>query len=724
MRKMKDITPTEQVISDYGKLFISAMEQCSVSMVVTDKRGVITYANQKFLKETGYSMEELLDKTPSILKTEFTPPEVYTDLWSTILKGREWKGEFVNKRKDGGLFWERATISPIRDEAGVISGFLGVKEDITEVKSISSRLDFTKINLQRANRALRARHAVNHELIDAISESLFLDRMCQIMVDIGGYKLAWIGARMNDEEKRVLPVAQAGFEEDYLTNINITWADEPTGRGPTGTAIRSLSPQITRDTTTDSRFAPWKEEAIKRGFASSGAFPIMVEDVVWGALMVYSSERDAFDQEEIDLLSGLAKDAGFGIGVIRERDARRRMEEERRRIDDKMRQAQKMESMGLLASGVAHDFNNLLSSIMVNLDLARMELPKESEAVNRINDAMKASQRSAEICRHMLTYTGQSSGVFKMTDINELIREMAQLLQVSFSKKIMIELDLDPQSPQAKMDAVGVSQVVMNLITNAAEAMGEDGGKITVRSREIQNHNDVSQSYFETIDTERGPWVLIEVMDNGPGLDEETTRKMFDPFFSTKPKGRGLGLAVVLGIIRAHNGSVAVKSARGDGATISVMLPTGGASKTLGGATRIETSVYTRATTAGSGAILIIEDEEHLRTACRLALDMCGYKVHTASNGKEGLATLYENSDEIDLVILDLSMPVMDGRETLTHLKKLKKQVAVILTSGYDKSMDKQIPQSESVACFLAKPFSSEQLIGAVNRVMKGESRR
>ncbi|MDH5510816.1 MAG: PAS domain S-box protein [Nitrospinota bacterium] len=695
------------------ELFSKAMDHCSISMVMTDEKGAITYANGKFLDVTGYRLEDLMGKTPGILKSGFTPPDVYRELWKTIRKGEEWGGEFLNKRKNGNLYWERASISPIFGEAGRLKGFLGVKEDITERKEAALSLDSAQRSLQRANRALRALNAVNHELIEAGSESSFLNKICSIMVEVGGYRMAWIGAKMNNEKKTVNPVAKVGFGSDYLDVITVTWADETSGRGPTGTSIRTLSPVVNRDSSSDSGFAPWREEALKRGFASSGAFPIIVEEVSWGALMVYSSERDAFDQEEVDLLCALAMDAGLGISLIREKAGRLRMEEEQRMLEEKMRQAQKMESLGLLASGVAHDFNNLLTTIMLNLDLALLEPAMSIEARERINEAIRASRLSAVICQQMLAYAGKGSAAPKKVDANQLISDMAKLLRVSFSRKVELLMELSPHLAPAWLDVAGFQQLVMNLITNAAEALGEGGGRVTIRTREAQCAMGLRGIYYESPDMPEGPCLIVEVKDTGAGMSEETIQKIFDPFFSTKPTGRGLGLAVVLGIVRAHGGAVVVQSVVGQGSTIMVMFPMGDVYDVAA-----EGQTGKKNQSQSSGAILIVEDEEHLRSACRIALEMSGYKVFTASNGKEGLDCFFKNSAEIDLVILDLSMPVMGGRETLNRLIMHPKKVSVILTSGFDKSMDEKIPKSDAISHFLPKPYNAQQLISAVREVM------
>jgi PAS domain S-box-containing protein len=694
----------------------AAMDQSPASMVITDPSGVITWVNRKFTEVTGYSRDEAVGKAPADLKSGLTPESDYRILWEKLAAKKPWRGEFLNRHENGELYWESASIAPILDARGHTSGYLGVKEDVTAKKRAEESLDSARRALIRANRALMAVSDVNREMARANDETAFLNNICKIMVDAGGYKMAWIGLKYHDDEKRVIPAAQAGVEDDYLKNAGITWADEPSGRGPTGTAIRTMTPVINRDTANNAGFAPWREEALRRGYASSAAFPIIVDGISFGALMVYSREKDAFDQDEIFLLAGLAQDTGFGVSALREREKRRKAETERMAMEERVRQTQRMESLELLAGGVAHDFNNLLTSILVNLDLAQATLAQNPSAQERLRLATEASRRSAQLCHQMLTFAGKGSGAFSAVDMNRAISGMTRLLSAAIPKNIRLILDLSPQARPMMADGAQISQALMNLITNAAQAIGSAMGAVTIRTREVQCAMGLDGAIFEPPDLAEGPCLLIEVADNGPGMDAATAQKAFDPFFTTKPAGKGLGLAVVLGIIKSHGGAISLQSSPGRGATFRMMFPA--APSAAPTAVERETRAFAP-DQQGSGTILVIEDEEHLRNACQMVLKMAGYKVLLAENGREGMKVFFENSGEIGLVLLDLSMPVMDGGETLGLLEKSGKNVAVVLTSGYDKSMESKIPKSRIVTSFLAKPYSADQLIQTVQSALR-----
>ncbi|MDH4184041.1 MAG: GAF domain-containing protein [Nitrospinota bacterium] len=595
---------------------------------------------------------------------------------------------------------------------------MGANADSAEPCDCHGEADAISRALGRANRALQALSEVNRELIRASDESTFLCTICRTMTQIGGYKMAWIGAMVNDSSRSVIPVAYAGVTGDYLKKIKVTWADEPAGRGPTGTSIRTMRPVINHDTYSEPIFLPWRDEALRHGFASSGAFPIMVDGQCFGALMVYSTEKGAFDQKEIDLLTGLATDAGFGISIIREKAALKKAEIERQGLEEKIRQAQKMESLGLMAGGVAHDFNNLLSVIMLNLDLAR-DQPSAVASVY-IDRARQAARRSSEICRQMLIYAGQGSSVLEPVEMKRLIQDMTSLLRPSFSKKTSLRLDLCDDIWPVMADISQLRQMVMNLVVNAADSLGESGGDITIRTRETQAPLTPGDYYYYAPELAGHKALQLEVEDTGPGLDPQTAAKIFDPFFSTKAAGRGLGLAVVLGIIKGAGGAICACGAKGKGALFRILLPL----ETSGVCQEQPAAMASAKIPAEKKSVLVIEDEENLRTACQIALAMNGFNVLCAANGREGLDLLSANSKGIGLIILDLSMPVMDGAQTLAELESCGAQVGVILASGYDKSIRTRFEKSRLVVDFLAKPYNADELVRMVCGAMKDDYQR
>lgn len=309
----QDITERKSAEEQIRKLW-SAVEQSPDSIVITDNKGKIEYVNPKFTNITGYSFSEAIGKNPRILKSGQNNREVYKALWENITSGKEFRGALVNKKKSGELYWESINISPVKNPKGEITNFVAVKEDITERKKAEEKL-------YRLNRTLNALRHSSEIILHSSDESSYMQDVCKIIVNDCGHKMIWIGFAEEDENKTVLPVASAGFEEGYLQTLNITWADTERGRGPTGTAIRTGIPSICNNMLIDPRFRPWRAEAIKRGYASSVVLPLVDGKKIFGAMSIYSSEPDSFSQEEVDLLSELANDLAYGTIVIRLRSA-------------------------------------------------------------------------------------------------------------------------------------------------------------------------------------------------------------------------------------------------------------------------------------------------------------------------------------------------------------------------------------------------------------------
>jgi|GEM_PF-3809275 len=308
-----DITERKRAEDQLRKLSL-AVEHSPDSIVITDTKGTIEYVNPMFTKITGFTSEEALGKNPRIMKSGRTNPVIYKRMWSVIKSGLQWRGAFENKKKSGELFWESVNISPVLNEHGEITNFVAIKEDITE------RIKHEE-QLHKLNRTLRAIRHVGDAIIRATDEESYLHDICSIIVEDCGYSLVWIGFAMFDEARSVKPMASAGFEEGYLQTLNVSWADTEYGRGPTGTAIRTGEISFCRDLLNDPQFLPWREEAIKRGYASSIVLPIKTENKTIGSISIYARESNAFSSDETEMLTELAEDVSYGLAVIRLREA-------------------------------------------------------------------------------------------------------------------------------------------------------------------------------------------------------------------------------------------------------------------------------------------------------------------------------------------------------------------------------------------------------------------
>jgi PAS domain S-box-containing protein len=380
-------------------------------------------------------------------------------------------------------------------------------------------------------------------------------------------------------------------------------------------------------------------------------------------------------------------------------------ETERQHLEAQVRHMQKLESLGVLAGGIAHDFNNLLTGILGNAELALMEVPESSPARANLVGIERAAVRAADLCRQMLAYSGRGRFVIESLDLPGIVMEMAHMLEVSISKKVQLTYNLMGNVPPVEADATQLRQIILNLITNASESI-EGRGEITLSVGVMECDRSYLSGAFIDETLPAGTYSYLQVTDTGIGMDEETIAKVFDPFFSTKFAGRGLGLSAVLGIIRGHRGAIKVDSVPGGGSTFRILLPA-----VEGVSIRQRHKPPVSPSWRGQGLVLLVDDEEAVRSVAGDMLRQAGFTVVTASDGCKAVTVFKEHLDEIVLVLLDLTMPAMDGEETLRELHRLKRDMPVILCSGYDEQDATCRFEAQELAGFLKKPFTREELM-------------
>ncbi len=387
----------------------------------------------------------------------------------------------------------------------------------------------------------------------------------------------------------------------------------------------------------------------------------------------------------------------------------KRVEQERRELEGRVLHSQKLESLGVLAGGVAHDFNNLLTGVLGNASLALDLLPEGAAVRQLIEHIEHAGQRAADLTRQMLAYSGK--GHFEVVAVNlpELVQDMAELVKASISKKVALRLELTKTPASIEADATQLRQLVMNLIMNAAEATGAAGGSVTVRVGPIDADSALLAATRHEGDMPEGRYVLLEVADTGCGMDTETQAKMFDPFFTTKFTGRGLGLAAVQGIVRGHHGAFQVRSAPGQGTCFRVFFP---ASKQP--LLRRIAKEPTSAMPYRTGTVLVVDDEEPVRTVARRILEHGGFTVLTADGGRAALDTFREHHEQIDAVLLDLTMPDMGGEEVYAKMLEIRSRVPVVILSGYSEEHVLEHFAGIGPVEFLPKPHKAKELIAKV----------
>jgi PAS domain S-box-containing protein len=402
------------------------------------------------------------------------------------------------------------------------------------------------------------------------------------------------------------------------------------------------------------------------------------------------------------------------IGTNTDISDRKRLEEERRELENQLIFAQKMESLGVLAGGIAHDFNNILAIIIGYCSLTKMDY---EDAGKHIPEIEKAAERAAALCRQMLAYAGKALLTQNQLNTWILVDEMVTMLKTTIQKNVVITPNLGTDIPTITGDDSQIRQVVMNLIINAAEAIGDAEGEIKVSLAETEiKAKQLLKDHLGFL-IPAGRYICLEVTDNGCGMDEETRRKIFEPFYTTKFTGRGLGMSAVLGIIKAHNGALQMESQPGLGTTFKVYLPVQISSAEVEEAHRKTVS----AAWQGSGTILLAEDEEQVRLIAIALLQKLGFTVIDAANGTEALELYQQNAAEINLVITDMGMPLMNGYELFYKLKQLNPKLPIIISSGFGEGdIAVKIPREE-IAGLLNKPYTFDQLREVLRGVMEGD---
>ena len=391
-----------------------------------------------------------------------------------------------------------------------------------------------------------------------------------------------------------------------------------------------------------------------------------------------------------------------------------RAEEQRRKLDAQLQYAQKLESLGVMAGGLAHDFNNYLAAILANATIALSAIPPSAEFRGCLESIEKASRRAAELTRQMLAYTGKSHLRIERIDLSKLVEGMGSLLRSSTRKKAVLEYKLAPQLPAIEGDAAQIRQAVMALVTNGAEAVDSPAGRVTASvGTRYCDQDYLSQSYLAEKPT-AGDYVYLEVSDTGGGMDPETQERIFDPFFTTKFIGRGLGLAAVLGIVRGHNGAIIVKTFPGRGSSFTLLFPA------LPEAARDarQQSAEPSEGREEAGAVLVVDDEAEVRQVMTRLLNRGGFRVIAASTGQQAVDLFTEHQAEIACILLDLTMPGMDGEQAYGEIRRIDTGVPVLLATGHDEEQVTARFAGRGIAGVVAKPYQYRGLLDAVRGVL------
>lgn len=392
-------------------------------------------------------------------------------------------------------------------------------------------------------------------------------------------------------------------------------------------------------------------------------------------------------------------------------DAIERGERERRVLEAQMFQAQKLESLGVLAGGIAHDLNNILTPVIGYAELALQALPTDSPAAAWLKEVGVNARRAADLVQQILAFAGKGRLVLQPVDLSGLVRDMGRLLRSAVSISTGLEYDLAPSLPPVEADATQLRQVVMNLVTNASEAIASGGGTVTVRTGLDPATPQAPLCSRPTTDLPTVPSVFLEVADTGCGMTADVIEKIFEPFFTTKFTGRGLGLAAVQGIARVHGGALQVRSEPGRGSTFRLLLP-------CSTQAAVPVAPHRSESWRGVGKVLVIDDEKQVRDITAQLLERAGFAVLVAGGGQEGLKLFREHQQGIDAVVLDLTMPGMGGLETAEALRGLRPDLPVVLMSGFSVPEVTLQCAGLGITGFVQKPFGTPDLVAAVRRAL------
>jgi two-component system, cell cycle sensor histidine kinase and response regulator CckA len=562
-------------------------------------------------------------------------------------------------RKDGSRFWANGVMVGLRDAAGNVSGLAKIVRDDTERHRAEERLQY-QVNLADA---ITTNAADAMFLLDNEGRITFVN---PTVVSMFGWAQEELIGELLQEKLHRRPADDGWVLTDSYPHLQVL---------VTGETLRSVDDHFVHR---DGRVVP----------ISCSVAPLRSDSIIAGAVMVV---RDLTEEKQAESVQ--------------------------RENEEALRQAQKLESIGVLAGGIAHDFNNLLTGIMGNAGLARRAIVagKSDQAAKLLSDVVTASARAADLTRQLLAYAGKGRFLILPLDLGRLVSEVSTLIRASISKKITLVIDVPDDCPVVEADRAQIQQLVMNLVINGGEAIGDEPGTLTVRVRTEHLSERRQRPRTDGFPIASGDYVRIDVTDTGAGMDEETRSRIFEPFFTTKFLGRGLGLSAALGIVRGHRGAIGVRSEPGQGTTFTVMLPV---RRDLRRPDRISGHVAVEPEMQGTGTILVADDEEGVRSLVQSILEGTGYQVELAVDGGEAIERLQSLGDSVRLILLDLTMPTLGGAEAARELRRIRPDVPIVAMSGYGDTEVMQRFGDVVVDDFLPKPFTPDQLTGKIKDVL------
>ncbi|MGE0158756.1 MAG: PAS domain S-box protein [Gemmatimonadales bacterium] len=755
-------------VLEHNRRLSVAVDQSPAAVFITDTIGRIQYVNRRFTEITGYTPEEAIGQNPRLFQSGKTPAETYENLWGTITKGRVWRSEILNRRKNGEMYWSEVSISPVRDGEGIVTHFVAVHEDISERRW--------------AEEAIREREERFRQIADNINEVFFVVAadFHETLYISPAYEQVWgrTCRSVYEDPSSFMKAVHPDDRARVIANVNTTRAGEDAGHvdfrvvhadgnlrwvRSHAAAVRDASGDVYRISgvaldITDRKIAEDRLRESEARFRSviEASFDAIVQsvdgtytDVSPGVerILGYSPEeavgRPALDfvapesKDEVRQrmaegvegryeLVGLHKDGraltleaaskmieaeGRTIRITALRDIT-----QQRSLEDQLRQAQKLEAVGRLAGGVAHDFNNLLTVILTEIQLMRLGkgFDSTSEQAGSLTEIEQAARRAAGLTRQLLTFSRRDVADPRVLDPAQVVEGLKKMLSRIIGEDVSLDVVADPDAGHVRMDSGHLEQVIVNLAVNARDAM-PSGGQLRVEIQNASLDDDYAQRHSEV---RTGEYVLIAVSDTGTGMSREIQARIFEPFFTTKEpgKGTGLGLATSYGIVREAGGHFSVYSEVGVGTTMRVYLPRVAADESQPS----EHQQAARAEKPIRATVLVVEDDEAVRRTAVRSLEALGCTVLSARGGEEALALLREKGPSIDLLFTDVVMPGMDGPTLVAEAKTVAPRVRVLFTTGYTADMAFRLALVKDKAHVLSKPYTTADLATKVRAALAG----
>jgi PAS domain S-box-containing protein len=751
-----DITETRLAEEELRKLS-RAVQQSSSSIVITDRDGIIEYVNPKFTAVTGYTAQEVIGRTPRILKSGEMSALSYKDLWDTISSGNEWHGELYNRKKDGELFWESVSISPVTDAEGKILHYVAVKEDVTQRKQMIEAMreseERFRAAVETAPDSIYLQIEGRFAYVNAMAVQLFGAPNSEALIGLP------VIDRIHPDDQtsfrtrihRLNELRQhAGLMEQRILKMDGSSVAVEVSAVPFSVGKKNGALVFARDITERHR----AEERIceQAALLDKAHDAICVQDLsqkilYWnkGAERLYgwsAAEAVGTNAEQLLFNGDTSKPIEALCNLMREGEWRGELEQvdrnarklvvesrwslmrdknwkpksiliintdvtEQKQTEAKFLRTQRMESLGALAGGIAHDLNNVLAPVMMAAEALVTEntTPDDRQLLDIIRNS---AQRGSQMVKQILTFARGLGGEHQPLAVNHLIGEIEDFAKRTFPPTIQFRKTVAKDLHLVRGDATQIHQILLNLCVNARDAMPQGG----VLSLEASNL-DVDQSYPKR--QASGPHVALTVSDTGHGIPSSMIDRIFEPFFTTKAngKGTGLGLSTVLGIVKTHGGFLDVSSEADKGTTFRVFLPA------VRGAVQASERVTPTAPSGNGEVILVVDDNAAIRAMIKLSLEAHNYRVVPASDGGEALKLYEAENANVSAVVTDMLMPGMNGAQLILALRKFNPAVKVIGTTGQGSAEEVVKDAQTLVQGFLTKPFSTHSLLVKLNEILK-----